>query len=1330
MPSFLLVALWTFCVPAAADPFQDTLTSLVSGQRIEREMKGAGVDYFTITLRQGQYLHVLIDQVGIDVVAKLSTPSGAEVVKTNLYGEIGPESISYLALESGDFRLEVRAFQPRVIAGRYRLVSFIKDDVTPRDKMQISAERLTNETSELMDTSARVELKRALELGAQSVSQWRQLNDKYWLAYALNNLGAIFQSLDNRVKAVENLDEALSIRRTLKDQLGEAQTLYTIAKLHSRPEERSQARSFFTQALSLFKKAGNRAAVAYTLVDIGRTYHDQGKISKAIEHYQKALAIARSSGYVRQEAVALTDIAVVYARKHQTEKALPYYEQAIPIWRAANDKNGEAMTWANIGYEYSAHNNHQQALDYYQKALAIYQTLKADDNQSWALNQIADTYLALDQKEKAIEFYRQSSELNHNLGNQQAEANALIDLSKVFEALGNSKEELQYRLQGAVLLKSLGNRDLEAENLEKIGDAYFATEDYQSAGEYYQQALALLRTVGNRGEQADVLYQIGLVTFALNDKKRALTSFNDALSIYRSVGDHAGASLTLTIMGMSSYFLGDKDTAWKYFTDALPLLQHQDVSEDAAEHIIGKPMVLVLFEDYQSAAMYYEEVMKISKVPSRQKLRALALVDFSTVLSIQGESHEALIFLREAQELYRKMDDHDGEATVLNAIGDIYLTNLDAEPDQKETDPGKKLVSVNGIRDAAKMFEEALSISRSQNNPLVEAKALNNLCGAQQMLGNRTEATTYCQKALTLATKHQDSGVEASSCYRMMKLWDDLSNPQLAIIYGKRAINSLQSVRAEFRRIDRGLEKAWVQLSSDPYRELASLLVKQGRLLEAEQVLEMLKEEEFFRFIRRDDEVAKELLKRMELSAAERGAVERYEKIADQIVGLGDEYDKLEAQRLRLPVDKTASIIARQDEINNDLASARKTLSLFLEQLKKEFGDQDKRVAAVEEGLQAEVKSWNEPHTVVMSTIVGRDSLTMILTTSQTQRAFIIDKIEDKPFTEEVLNALIAEFRAAARDINEDPRPSGQRLYDLLIRPLEKDLQAVNANTIVWSLDSNLRYLPIAALYDSHRGYLAERYASVIITLASRNNLDSQPIDQSRWQALGLGVSKPVGGFPPLGNVPEELRAIVRDTEHQERTGLLQGHRLLDEQFTMAAFKLNLGRYNVIHAATHFSFRVGTREESLQSFLLLGNGEKLTLAQVKDAGAMFSGVELLVLSACDTAAGGKGSDGREIEGLGVLAQKAGAKTVIATLWPVADPSTRELMVTFYELHGTIPNISKAEALRRAQLTLLRGGLPSRRSQSLSASKLNPSSAATPYAHPYYWAPFILIGNWK
>ncbi|MBV9488121.1 MAG: CHAT domain-containing protein, partial [Verrucomicrobia bacterium] len=89
-----------------------------------------------------------------------------------------------------------------------------------------------------------------------------------------------------------------------------------------------------------------------------------------------------------------------------------------------------------------------------------------------------------------------------------------------------------------------------------------------------------------------------------------------------------------------------------------------------------------------------------------------------------------------------------------------------------------------------------------------------------------------------------------------------------------------------------------------------------------------------------------------------------------------------------------------------------------------------------------------------------------------------------------------------------------------------------------------------------------------------------------------------------------------------------------------------------------------------------------------------------------------------LESLGMIAQRKGAKAVVATLWPVADESTRLLMQEFYRLHAAEPGISKAESLQRAQLALL------------GAERRQDGQASARFAHPFFWAPFVLIGNWR
>jgi CHAT domain-containing protein len=239
-------------------------------------------------------------------------------------------------------------------------------------------------------------------------------------------------------------------------------------------------------------------------------------------------------------------------------------------------------------------------------------------------------------------------------------------------------------------------------------------------------------------------------------------------------------------------------------------------------------------------------------------------------------------------------------------------------------------------------------------------------------------------------------------------------------------------------------------------------------------------------------------------------------------------------------------------------------------------------------------------------------------------------------------------------------------------------------------------------------------------------------------------VSQAHGDFPALPGVPAELQGIIRADGQAAAGGVLPGVIQLDAAFTAQALRAALRqRYPVVHIASHFAFRPGNETAS---FLLLGDGRPLPLSELKTWPSVFAGVELLTLSACETALGNSAADGTEVEGFGVLAQRQGAKAVVATLWPVADASTTVLMQELYRRRETPPGLPKIEALRQAQLALLRGQHPAgdvvaHETQSILASGAAPRGGrerggprfrlhpAAPYAHPFYWAPFILIGNW-
>jgi CHAT domain-containing protein len=275
-----------------------------------------------------------------------------------------------------------------------------------------------------------------------------------------------------------------------------------------------------------------------------------------------------------------------------------------------------------------------------------------------------------------------------------------------------------------------------------------------------------------------------------------------------------------------------------------------------------------------------------------------------------------------------------------------------------------------------------------------------------------------------------------------------------------------------------------------------------------------------------------------------------------------------------------------------------------------------------------------------------------------------------------------------------------QALYKLLLSPVESDLEQAGASTVMLSLDGALRYLPFGALHDGKQ-FLAERWNLPIYTSVTKNRLlDSV---NPAWHAAGLGVTRAHGDFAALPAVKGEMESIVKSS----RSGVLSGEVYLDDAFTANRLR-DIGQRNfqLMHVSSHFRFSPGTE---VNSFLLLGDGQQLTLGDIRTQNYRFDNVDLLTLSACDTGlGGGRDENGREIEGFGVIAQQQGAKAVLATLWPVADKSTALLMANMYRIRQE-QHLTKIEALRQAQLSLM---------------------AQSRYSHPFYWAPFILMGNWK
>jgi CHAT domain-containing protein len=273
------------------------------------------------------------------------------------------------------------------------------------------------------------------------------------------------------------------------------------------------------------------------------------------------------------------------------------------------------------------------------------------------------------------------------------------------------------------------------------------------------------------------------------------------------------------------------------------------------------------------------------------------------------------------------------------------------------------------------------------------------------------------------------------------------------------------------------------------------------------------------------------------------------------------------------------------------------------------------------------------------------------------------------------------------------------QLYSWLIQPTEAELEKHKIKTLVFVLDGSLRNIPMSVLYNQQqKKYLLEKYA---ISIAPGMQLiDPKPLQRSKIHALIAGVSEQRNiegkNFSPLENIKVELKQI--------RTQIPNSIELLNQYFTKNNLQSQMKSttFSVVHIATHGEFSSNSEKTFILTWeRLLKVKDFDTLLRLGNQREPENVIELLVLSACQTATGDK----RAALGLAGVAVRAGARSTLATLWSIDDESTAELMAKFYhELENA--TVTKAEALRRAQLVVL-----------------------TSYENPYFWAPYVLVGNW-
>jgi CHAT domain-containing protein/tetratricopeptide (TPR) repeat protein len=652
---------------------------------------------------------------------------------------------------------------------------------------------------------------------------------------------------------------------------------------------------------------------------------------------------------------------------------------------------------------------------------------------------------------------------------------------------------------------------------------------------------------------------------------------------------------------------------------------------------------------------------------------ASALSNLAAVYRSMGEPGRAIALLREAVEINTRLLGNTRRRTAImhHGLGQAYLESGEyaAAFDSFSTsiaihqkvDPGSRNIPIarHNLAKAAVALERFELARELLNNVLIRyddiygernrniASAYRDLALAERGLGNAQAADDHLMQAMAILATTDALEVRWRVLYSLAQQETSVERNDSAVFFGKLALEVLQRLRATQGALSSRLQRAFARQRADSYRDVAMWLAGASRLLEAQRVLDMLRDEEFYDFTRRQRMAS---IATVPFTAREDALRQRLLEVEQRV------RDGADTQLYR---DAVASVRAQLGKSNADIGDGLN-------------GWPDSTGDSLPAGSAA------------LYFVVGEAATRVIAQTPSGVTGHVA------PLGRAALAGRVLALREGLSDPARDVLPQARALYDDLLRPVVDTLAEQDVKRLRLHLDDTLRYLPFAVLHDGD-DFLVERF---VLSRRHRGGAIAHDMDRA-GRVAGFALTDAYSGFSALPAALPEVDAIVR-VDAADDDGAYPGQVWSGGEFNRQSLIASLGGdFDRVHVASHFEFTPGNENDS---FLLLGDGQKFSLYDLRTAQLSLGGTQLLTLSGCNTALLGDDADGREMDGFAQIALRQGARNIVATLWSVDDAATAGFMQDFYR--------------RQAQGSDVAGALAA-------------TQAAFAQRHPYYWAPFVL-----
>ena len=973
------------------------------------------------------------------------------------------------------------------------------------------------------------------------------------------------------------------------------------------------------------------------------------------------------------------------------DAALQKYYRAIELYKNTSDQKGLADAEYKLGKALFSIGKYSEAEVQLNHSLQLHEKFEDKESIAQDLALIANIHWRQGSYEKSISLSNKSLMIFKEIGNKKGMALAFRNIGIAHDYQGDYEKALDFSRRSIEICEEINDREGLANSLSTRGSTYWKKGDLDLATEEYQKALGIFQELGNIPGQGRVHGNMGLVYWNKGDMDLAIEHTKQSLAFATKVANKASIATNHYNFALMLMEQGDYEKALNSFQESLS--QAKEMGDKGLMGVCyeGLGKLAKFSGDWDRALEYFKSSLDIAKEIGEKRAEAYALAAIAHVNDYYGKYQLAIEYYQKAFDLYKEMDDKRGIAKMHESIGYTYS-------------------QMNRHEDALKEFYSSLAIIESIKADWNLSENYRMIGMAYNSLNQPDEAEKALSKSIDLAREAGQANTLWQSLYEKGLVYKRAGRSEEALSLLQESTQEIEKVRTTVEDVE--LRAGYLQDRLHVYEETIPLLVHLNRIPEAFEYVQRSKARSFL-----------DMLAEAQIdsdSGLNPDLKESRKKILAEIMksqkNLQDEKAKESPEG-----SKINQIKNKQNQLEKQYADLIQEIRIKNPMYAEVQYPQPLKLAEAQALLddQTLLFEYSLGTTESLLFVASRENVSAFNLKSEKEIAKLVNELR------EVMMKPDAVYQASENTYTRYVNLA-HALYSEIIKPAESILQ--KKLRIVIAPDGALSYLPFEALLTqkvkpagivfSKLPYMARDYEidyvpSISVLASIGKNGDNPVPAQKQLLAFADPVLKGArstlpetktvrswaGTLTPLPHAREEVAGIARLYPKEDVT-VVMGNEASEANLK----KMALQDYRRVHFASHGL--IDEEKPQFSALVLTGDNQGedgfLTMREVFD---LKLNADLVVLSAC------KSGLGKEIRGEGITGISraflcAGTPSVIVSLWDVYDRSTADLMTSFYRNLET-KNLNKAAALRAARLEMIQ---------------------SSKYSHPYYWAPFVLIGK--